>query len=271
MTNFRAAVAQLNSGENVAENLVACGKAIVAAKEQGAQVIFLPENFAFMGPEAARAELAENLDEAAGPIASFLSRSARQHSIAIVGGGMPERTADPKRPFNTSAVFDPAGNLIGRYRKVHLFDVDLSDGTKLCESASTTPGSETLVCPLGNVQFGISICYDVRFPELYRRLVHAGATALAVTAAFTLHTGRDHWEVLLRARAIESQCWVLAAAQWGRHSHDRLTYGRSMIIDPWGTVVAQASDGVGVVVADLNLVQLARIRASLPSLKHRRL
>lgn len=271
MTKFRAAVAQLTSGDDVEANLRACSEAITAASRERAEVVLLPENFAFMGSEAKRSEIAENLESPTGPLHAFLSNAARQHKIAIVAGGMPESSGDARRPFNTSAIFDPEGTLIARYQKLHLFDVDLPDGTQLCESASTTAGNDPVVCQLAGARFGISICYDVRFPELYRRLVREGASVLAVTAAFTLHTGRDHWEVLLRARAIESQCWVLAAAQWGRHSPTRVSYGRSMIIDPWGTVVAQASDGVGVVTAEVDLAQVARIRAALPSLVHQRL
>ncbi|MDX2055533.1 MAG: carbon-nitrogen hydrolase family protein [Polyangiaceae bacterium] len=270
MNKFQAAVAQLTSTEDVEANLRASGQAIAEARERGAQVVLLPENFAFMGSEATRAQIAESVG-GGGRIHEFLRASAKQHQIAIVAGGMPEQSDDARRPYNASVVYGSDGSILAHYRKVHLFDVDLPDGTTLCESASTKPGSSPVVCQLGEVRLGVSICYDLRFPELYRLLVGQGATVLAVTAAFTLHTGRDHWEVLLRARAIESQCWVLAAAQWGRHSPTRTTYGRSMIVDPWGTVVAQASDGNGVVVADVDLEHQARIRSALPCLLHRRL
>jgi predicted amidohydrolase len=155
-------------------------------------------------------------------------------------------------------------------RKLQLFDVQLLDGTKLTESAASSAGDRVVTVDVGGFRFGLSICYDLRFPELYRALVDRGSEALVVPAAFTLHTGKDHWHPLLRARAIECQCWVIAAGQWGKHGDGRSTYGHSMVIDPWGTVVAECSDRVGFVVADIDKEHLERVRSSLPSLKHRR-
>jgi predicted amidohydrolase len=199
----------------------------------------------------------------------LLSSLAKAHAVTIVGGGMPELNPDTDVPFNTAVVFDERGVLIASYRKIHLFDVDLADGTVLKESACTAPGSEPVVVSVGGFGVGLSICYDVRFPELYRRLVDAGAELLLVPAAFTLHTGKDHWHVLLRARAIEAQCYVAAAAQWGKHPLGRTTYGHSLIADPWGTVVAECSDGMGCALARVEGNKLEDLRASLPSLKHR--
>jgi predicted amidohydrolase len=158
-----------------------------------------------------------------------------------------------------------------RYRKIHLFDVEVGDGQVYRESAGVTGGDETVVVPVGPFKVGLSVCYDLRFPELYRRLIDGGADVLLVPAAFTLMTGKDHWHVLLRARAIESQAYVIAAAQWGRHPKGRTTYGKSLVVDPWGDVIAQAPEGPGVVFARLEATRVAEVRASLPSLKHRKL
>jgi predicted amidohydrolase len=189
----------------------------------------------------------------------------------IVAGGMPERSSDVERPFNTCAVVAPDGRVAARYRKVHLFDVDLADGSRYRESASTSAGGEPVVADVAGVKTGLSVCYDVRFPELYRALSSRGAELLVVPAAFTLLTGKDHWLVLLRARAIEAQAYVVAAAQWGKHPRGRQTFGKSAIVDPWGEIVAQASEGEGVVTAVLDPAYLARVRDNLPSLRHRRL
>ena len=181
----------------------------------------------------------------------------------------PERAADPLRPYNACVVVAPDGKIAGKYRKVHLFDVEVGDGQRYCESASTTPGDTTVSVVIAGFSVGLSVCYDLRFPELYRKL--APADILVVPAAFTLATGKDHWHVLLRARAIESQAYVVAAAQWGTHPRGRRTYGKSLIADPWGEVVAQCSEGEGVAVADVDGAYLAQVRANLPALQHRRL
>jgi deaminated glutathione amidase len=231
----------------------------------------LPENFAFMGRDEDRRAHAEPSGDTSGPIQGLLSKLAREHSVTVVGGGMPERNSDGGAPFNTAVVFDERGNFVTSYRKIHLFDVDLADGTVLKESACTAPGATPVVVDVGGFGVGLSICYDVRFPELYRKLVDAGAEVLLAPAAFTLHTGKDHWHVLLRARAIEAQCYVAAAAQWGKHPLGRTTYGHSLVADPWGTVVAECSDGIGYSLARIEGRKLEEVRVSLPCLKHRKL
>jgi deaminated glutathione amidase len=261
---------QLSCQGDVGENLGRVAALVGEAARRGAEVVLLPENFAYMGDEEGKRAIAEEL-AGAGPIVSCLAALAREHRIHLVGGGMPERSPDPSLPFNTCAVFGPEGGLVAAYRKIHLFDVDLADGTRYRESAATTPGDKPVVAPVAGFGLGLSVCYDLRFPELYRALGAAGAEVLVVPAAFTLLTGKDHWHVLLRARAIENQAYVVAAAQWGKHSKGRQTYGKSCIIDPWGEVIAQASEGEGVVTAVADPRYLERVRANLPALRHRKL
>jgi predicted amidohydrolase len=268
---LRVAAVQLSSQEDVAHNLEVCRTQIDKAVGQGAELALLPENFAYLGGEVGKPATIERLGDRDAPIQRLLADTARSRRIAIVAGGFPEASDDPKRPYNTCLVFDEKGELVTSYRKIHLFDVDLADGTTLRESAGSLPGSEPVVVEIRGFSVGLSICYDLRFPELYRALVDRGAELLVVPAAFTLHTGKDHWHVLLRARAIEAQSYVLAAAQWGKHRPARTTYGHSMIVDPWGTVLAEAPDRVGVIVADVLRDDLRRVRESLPSLRHRRL
>jgi predicted amidohydrolase len=265
------AVVQLNSQNDVSENLNTVERLVVEAAGRGAQLIALPENFAFFGPESERLPHQERLNDSSRPIQRALSDLARKNHVVLVGGGFPEVSDHSERPYNTSVVFNRSGELIASYRKIHLFDVDLADGTRLAESAATTPGSRVETFDVDGFRFGMSICYDIRFPELYRQLSEAGAEVLLAPSAFTLHTGKDHWHVLLRARAIEAQCWMVAAAQQGQHPKGRRTYGHSLVVDPWGTVVADAPDGVGVVVARLDKQRLDEVRRGLPSLEHRRL
>lgn len=266
---LRIAAVQLQSQADVAENLGRCRHWVSAAKERGASVVLLPENFAFMGPEADKRAIAEPMGDAEAPIQSALAAMARDNGVVLVAGGFPEASADERRPFNTLAVYGPDGALVSSYRKIHLFDVRLPDGSEISESAATTRGWEPRVADVLGWRLGLSICYDLRFPELYRALADRGAEVILVPAAFTLLTGKDHWHVLLRARAIESQCFVVAAAQWGTHPKGRTTYGHSLVADPWGTVIAEASDGPGVVVAELDPAVLSRVRENLPSLRHR--
>jgi deaminated glutathione amidase len=265
------AAVQLSSQSRVGENLATCAELCAAAASRGAKLVVLPENFAFMGPDSERSSHAEALGDVDAPIQRALSSLSRRHGLFVVGGGMPERSDDAERPFNTSVVFDPSGTLVGSYRKIHLFDVDLSDGTTLRESATTTPGKEPVLLRITDFSVGMSICYDLRFPELYRALVRLGAELLLAPSAFTLHTGKDHWHVLLRARAIESQCYVIAAAQWGKHPLGRTTYGHALVADPWGTVIAECSDGRGIALGTIEAGRLSSVRLSLPSLEHRKL
>jgi deaminated glutathione amidase len=265
------AAIQLSSQESLGENLTACAGLVESAAERGAKLVVLPENFAFMGEEKTRVGMAEAIGDPNAPIQKAISDIARRNAVHVVAGGMPEKSEDAARPFNTCAVFDPTGALVSSYRKIHLFDVDLEDGTSLRESSNTTPGQLPVVLRIGTFSIGLSICYDLRFPELYRELVSAGAEILLVPAAFTLHTGKDHWHVLLRARAIEAQSYVVAAAQFGKHPLGRTTYGHSLIADPWGTVIAEASDGLGFAIGTIDAGKLTSVRNSLPSLKHRKL
>jgi predicted amidohydrolase len=269
--NLRIAALQLNSQENVQENLSQCARLVRQAAERGAQLIVLPENFALLGAESRKREVAERLGDTQAPIQRALCKMAEQLRVTLVAGGMPELSSDPKRPFNTLVVIRPDGGIAATYRKIHLFDVDLPDGTRLSESAATSAGSEPRVVEVDGFKLGLSICYDLRFPELYRRLVDLGAEVLLVPAAFTLTTGKDHWHALLRARAIEAQCWVVAAAQWGRHPEGRASYGHALIVDPWGVVVAECSDGIGLACADIDAALTQRVRRAVPSLQHRRL
>jgi predicted amidohydrolase len=265
------AVVQLNSQDGVLANLGRAKHWIAQAAALGAKLVTLPENFAFMGEEAGKRELAESLDgPRPGPILSALAENAAACGVWVLGGGMAEKSDDPARPFNTSVLVDPSGAVAAKYRKVHLFDVSLADGTAACESAATTAGSDVVTADVLGVRLGLSICYDVRFPELYRRLADHGARVVTVPAAFTLTTGKDHWNVLLRARAIENQVYVIAPGQHGKHSRGRQTYGKSLIVDPWGEVVAQCSEGEGFAVAHLDFEYQDRVRKSLPALSHRK-
>ncbi len=266
---MRAAVVQLCSTDDLAKNLAVAEAFVREAADRGAELVALPENVAFLRREGQPVPCAQGLD---GEIVGRMADLARELGIWLLAGTFPEATADG-RFHNTSVVLSAAGEVAAVYRKIHLFDVDLrsSGGEAYTESVHVAPGEELVVAetPFGGL--GLSVCYDLRFPELYRALAAQGARFLAVPSAFTPHTGKDHWEVLLRARAIENQAFVLAPAQAGRHSAERASYGRSMIIDPWGLVLAQAADRPGVLVADCPLEDLERIRAALPSLRHRRL
>ncbi|HEX2675414.1 MAG TPA: carbon-nitrogen hydrolase family protein [Polyangiales bacterium] len=263
------AAAQLNSQADVARNLETCRALVERAKRRGAEVVLLPENFAFFGPESDKRQVAESLSE--GAISRAIRDMAREHALAVIGGGFPERTADTARPHNTLLAVGPDGKDLATYRKIHLFDVQLGSAGSYAESDATSAGAEIAVAEVGGFKLGLSICYDLRFPELYRALSDRGAEVLLVPAAFTLHTGKDHWHVLLRARAIEAQAFVVAAAQQGSHPGNRQTYGHSLVVDPWGTVIAEAADGVGLVTATLERARLDSVRRSLPSLTHRKL
>ena len=269
------AAVQLSSQADVVANLARMKRWAGEAARAGAKVVALPENFALMGEDDTQKRgVAESVAaDAHGPILTAVRDVARDNNVFVIAGGMPERTDDPLRPYNTSVVVAPTGDVVARYRKIHLFDVDLPDGTKAEESGATTRGlaePPPLVEVLG-VPFGLTICYDLRFPELYRALTRLGARVVTVPAAFTLATGKDHWHVLLRARAIENQVFILAPAQTGKHPRGRQTYGKSLIVDPWGDVLAQCGEGEGFALARLDLHAQDRVRSALPCLQHRRL
>jgi deaminated glutathione amidase len=265
---MRVAVCQLNSRDDRAANLAVAGGLLERAAAAGADLSVLPEYVDYLG----RAEGAPKPEPIDGEFGAFFAGAARELGMWVLAGSFHEAGPDERHTYNTSLLFDRRGELASAYRKIHLYDVEIPGRVSYQESRSVAPGSEAVVADVEGVPVGLSICYDLRFPELYRRLaVAGGAKVLLVPAAFMLHSGRDHWEVLLRARAIENQCYVLAAGQIGDHDPGRTCFGRSMIIDPWGTVLAQAPDTVGVVTADLDLARLEQIRLELPSLANRRL
>jgi deaminated glutathione amidase len=265
------AAAQMVSGGNKAHNLDVATRLVRQAAGLGARLVGLPENFSWMGNDTERAAAAEGLE---GPTLARMAQLARELKLSLLAGSVLETGAPGGRLYNTSVLFGPDGARVAVYRKMHLFDVEVGDGATYRESAAVAPGTEVVAAALQPAELGtlgMSVCYDLRFPELYRRLATAGATLLSVPAAFTLMTGKDHWEVLLRARAIENQAYVLAPAQGGRHSEQRVTYGHAMVVDPWGLVVARASEGEGLAIAPVDPGLLGRIRDNLPCLKHRRL
>jgi predicted amidohydrolase len=265
---MRVAACQLNSRHDRAANLAAARSLLGRAAAAGADLAVLPEFTDYLGPSAGLPK-PEPLD---GEYATFFADAARELSMWVHAGSFHEIGPEPGRCYNTSPVFDRTGALAGVYRKIHLYDVEIPGRVSYHESATVAAGESWTVVGVDGLNVGLSICYDLRFPELYRRLAVDGAAGLLVVpAAFMLHTGRDHWEVLLRARAIENQCYVVAAAQIGDHEPGRTCFGRSMIIDPWGTVLAQAPDVVGVTVAEIEPDRVARIRTELPSLANRRL
>lgn len=268
---MKVAAVQMTSSPDVAANLAEAGGLLEQARESGAVVAVLPENFAFMGLEDVdKRKVAEA--EGSGPIQDFLSSTARRLKLWIIGGTMPLRAGADGRVAAASLVFDSDGKRVARYDKIHLFDVDIPGKAETYrESAHVAPGSKPAVVDTPAGKFGLSVCYDIRFPELFRQLSAAGAQILTVPSAFTGPTGRAHWETLLRARAIENLCHVVAPAQSGFHANGRETYGDSMIVDHWGRVLQRLPRGRGIVVADVDLVRQAEARASFPALDHRML
>ncbi len=262
-----AAVCQMRSGEDVAKNLGTAEALVRDATKAGASFVTLPECMVFLKSEGEKAPEAQSVT---GTWARRFSDLARELRITILMGSFPEAT-EGAPPYNTTLLFGPDGARIAAYRKMHLFDIDLPGLEHLKESKATSAGSEIVVADAGFARLGLSICYDLRFPELYRALSARGAEVVLVPSAFTERTGRDHWEVLLRARAIENLCYLMAPAQWGKHAEKRASYGRAMIVDPWGTIVAQVPDGEGFAVAKLDFDRLHRLRAELPALQARKL
>lgn len=258
----------MSSGPDRADNLARACALVRDAAARGARLVVLPEVFAWRGPREHEAEVPEPIP---GPTTATLAELARDLGIYLCGGSLLERVPGEARACNTSCLFDPEGTLVTRYRKIHLFDVDLPGRVTVQESATRAPGTDivTAATPLGTL--GLSICYDLRFPELYRALGRAGADVLLVPSAFTFPTGAAHWEVLCRARAVENQCYLIAADQTGLSPHGFPDYGDSLIVDPWGRVLARAGDGDAVVTAEIDPAYLARVRRELPCLRHVRL
>ncbi len=269
---MRAAAIQMVSGTRVDENLEKAARLIAQAAAAGARLAALPENFALMPAlEAERLAVAER--DGAGPVQDFLAAQAARHGLWLVGGTIPiVAEAAPGKVRAACLLYDEHGRRVARYDKIHLFDVDLANGEQYRESHTIEPGGEpvAVATPFGRV--GLAVCYDLRFPELFRRLLDAGAEIFIVPSAFTAHTGRAHWETLVRARAIENQAYVLAPGQGGLHANGRRTHGESLIVGPWGEVLARGpSEGEAVLVAELDPARLASVRASLPCMAHRRL
>jgi predicted amidohydrolase len=266
---MKVATIQMNSSPDVTQNLGVAGTLLAEAAAGGAVLALLPENFAIMGArEADRLAVAEV--PGAGPIQDAMAELAQKLSLWIVAGTMPLRGHSGTRVAPASVVFDANGRQVARYDKIHLFDVDIPEKNEIYrESATFEPGKEPILVETPVGLLGLSVCYDMRFPELYRQLSARGAQLLAMPAAFTVPTGLAHWEVLLRARAIENLCYVLAAAQWGRHANGRETYGDAMIVDYWGRVLARRPSGVGVVLAEIDAAAQASVREGFPALKHR--
>lgn len=264
---MKIAAVQMISGPEVGPNLETAGRRVAEAAAAGARLVALPEYFPLIGASD-EARLAAREREGEGPIQAFLADTARRHGIWLVGGSIPLYARDPGKLLNTCLVFDDAGQVAARYDKIHLFGFR-KGGEHYDEAATIEAGDRvaTVATPVGRV--GLAICYDLRFPELFRAM--GEVDLLVIPAAFTETTGRAHWELLLRARAVENQCYLLAAAQGGRHPTGRLTHGNSMIIDPWGSVLARMDKGEGVVAAELDPTRIAEVRTSLPALKHRRL
>jgi deaminated glutathione amidase len=263
----RAAAIQLNSTGDKAANLASADRLVRAAAGDGARLVVLPEKWSVLGSAEQLREGAEPLD---GPSLTWARELARELSVELVAGSVVERLTERPQLANTSVHIGPDGGLRGVYRKLHMFDVEV-EGTAYRESETTEPGEEIVLSHTDEgVPVGLTVCYDLRFPELYRILAVRGALVLTVPAAFTLATTRDHWETLVRARAIENQAFVVAANQYGRDGADHRAGGRSLIVDPWGLVLAQAPDAVGYVVAELDLERQREIRERLPSLANRR-
>jgi nitrilase len=263
------AAVQMTSAPDVAANLDTAGTLLEQAAHEGARIALLPENFSFMGlRDADKRAVAER--QGAGPVQDFLSRRSRELNLWIVAGTTPITETPGERVAAACLVYNDQGERVARYDKMHLFDVDIPGrDEKYRESSNIAPGSRLGLVPTPAGLLGLSVCYDMRFPELYRPMSAAGAQWFTVPAAFTVPTGRAHWEVLLRARAIENLSFVVAAAQWGRHASGRETYGDSIIIDHWGTVLARLASGQGVIVAQLDLAAQRAARQDFPALSHR--
>ena len=265
---WKVAAIQMTSTEDVEKNLRTAEREVRGAKKAGAHLVALPENFAYLKKEGSRIAFKTSLD---GDLVDSMRRLARELRVHLLLGSVPEAIPRSRRVYNTSVLIDSRGDLQAVYRKIHLFDIAIRGGVELRESKTVAPGEDTVVAETSLGRLGLSICYDLRFPELYRQLTMDGAQVLFVPAAFTSYTGPHHWLPLLQARAIENQCWVVAPAQFGRHSPERESHGETVVLDPWGAVVALKRRGCGKALAEIDLGQVARVRRGLPCLEHTRL
>src|SRR6185369_11910682 len=257
MSSAVAAAIQMRTGADRDANLARARALAERAAARGATLLVLPEVFAWRGSRSDEPSAASPIP---GPVSEFLRELARDLGVTVIGGSFLERAPEAAKSYNTCLVVAPDGTIVARYRKIHLFDVDLPGAVSVCESDTRSSGRDVVVAPTALGPVGLSICYDLRFPELYRRLAAAGATILAVPSAFTFYTGAAHWEPLLRSRAIENQAYVIAPNQAGKSPHGFADYGNSMIVDPWGVVVARAGEGEQVILAELDLERVARVR-----------
>jgi predicted amidohydrolase len=263
---LRVAAVQLNSGPDKPANIERALALIDRAAAGGARLVALPEVWTYLGPDAGNREHAEPIP---GPTFDRLADRARRHGIVLHAGSVHEvRPGDP-RLLNTTAVIGPDGDLLARYSKIHMFDVVLDGVASYEESATVSPGDEIVTLDIDGITVGLAICYDLRFPELFRILALRGAELIVLPAAFTMTTGKDHWEVLIRARAIENGVYMVAPAQVGQHPPGNWSYGRSLIVDPWGTILATAPDTETVITADVDLAYLRKVRRQVPSLANR--
>ncbi|AAQ00090.1 MULTISPECIES: carbon-nitrogen hydrolase family protein [Prochlorococcus] len=269
MADFLAAAVQITSTSDIEANFSLAEEQIELASRRGAELVGLPENFAFLGNDQQRLDISASLAE---QCSQFLVTMARRYQIFLLGGGFPVPAGDGQRTLNRAELVGRDGQLLGRYDKIHLFDVDLPDGNKYRESETIISGKKlpSVINLPGLCKVGISICYDVRFPELYRHLVNEGAELLMIPATFTAFTGKDHWQVLLQSRAIENTAYVVAPAQTGLHYGRRQSHGHAMIIDPWGTVLADAGVQQGSAIAPVDTSRVQSIRNQMPCLKHRK-
>ncbi|MCZ6731123.1 MAG: carbon-nitrogen hydrolase family protein [Gammaproteobacteria bacterium] len=269
-TNNRVAAIQMVSGTDVDANLDEAARLISTAVSAGAEFVVLPENFAIM-PTKDAGQLQVMERDGDGPIQEFLSAQAHQNHVWLVGGSIPLVSSQPSKVRAACLLFNNHGERVARYDKLHLFDVKLDNGEEYSESLTIEPGESVVVVdsPLGRL--GLTICYDLRFPELFRQMLDQGAEIFSVPSAFTATTGKVHWEILLRARAIENLAYVIGAGQGGSHSSGRETYGDSIVIDPWGEIINRLARGPGIVIADIDRLRLEKLRRSLPSIEQRRL
>ncbi|MDM8560389.1 carbon-nitrogen hydrolase family protein [Candidatus Parabeggiatoa sp. HSG14] len=270
MSTYRIAAVQMTSSSNVTANLNEAARLISDAVNMDAKLIILPENFALMAMDSVD-NVTIREKPGTGPIQDFLSQQAARYGIWLVGGTLPIETDDPHKVRAACLVFDNTGECVARYDKIHLFDVITAEGEHYCESETLEPGHQVVVINTPYGRLGLAVCYDLRFPELFRSMLAQGVDLISTPSAFTATTGKAHWEVLVRARAIENLCYVVAPNQGGYHVNGRETYGNSMIVDPWGVVLTRLNQEAGVIYAEVNREEQAKLRRNFPAIKHRKI